>query len=148
MMAASLRSTAPQARDVSPWIRIIIGAVLFIAAAIFMLALRHPQTGPTLKDLSNHGDQWWTRETRPSSVATPRVQPVIVQSRPIIIQTPPKAQPTPPICQICLERAMRYQRAIETGMGAASSAVNTRQLAQIFAPSAQATPEPLIIRER
>jgi len=149
-MGASLRRTAPQARDISPWVRIVIGGVLFVAAAIFILALRHPRTGPMLHDLTPSGDQWWTREARPTPAPTPHVQPVAM-STPIIIRTqPPMPAPTPTPCQVCMERAMRYQRAIETGMGSGSLGGNTRELAQMFSPvpTPQATPEPLMIQER
>ena len=146
-MAALLRRTAPQPRDISPWVRIIIGGVLFVAAAIFILALRHPKTGPTLRDLEPSSDKWWTREARPTPAPTPHAQPVAM-STPIIIRTqPPMPAPTPTPCQVCMERAMRYQRAIETGMGTGSSAANTRELAQMFSPVPRPTPEPLIIQE-
>jgi len=143
------RATAPQARDLSPWVRIIIGGVLFIAAAIFVLALRHPRTGPSVRDLSFGGDRWWTREARPKSTAIPHVQPATA-SKPIFIRTQPAGPaPTPPPCQPCIERAMRYQRAIETGMGSGSAANNTRKLAQVFNPAPRPTPEPpLVIQEQ
>ena len=149
-MAALLRRTAPQPRDISPWVRIVIGGVLFVAATIFILALRHPKTGPTLRDLTPSGDQWWTREARPTPIPTPRVLPAAAP-KPIIIRTqPPVPAPTPTPCQICMEREMRYQRAIETGMGSGSLGGNTRELAQMFnpVPTPQATPEPLMIQER
>jgi len=148
-MAASLRRAAPQARDVSPWVRIVIGGVVFVAAAIFILALRHPRQGPRLRDLTAREDKWWTREARPTPTPTPRAQPVAV-TRPIIFQARPTPKPTPPPCQICIERLMRYQRAIEVGMGMGSSASNTWELAQRFnqLPTPQATPEPLVIQER
>jgi hypothetical protein len=143
------RRTAPQARDISPWVRIIIGGVLFIAAAIFILALRHPHTGPSLRDLSFRGDRWWTREARPTPVPSPRLQPAAAP-KPIIIRAQrPAPAPTPPPCQLCMERAMRYQRAIETGMGSGSIAANTRGLAQVFNPATRPTPEPpLVIQEQ
>jgi hypothetical protein len=48
-----------------------------------------------------------------------------------------------------MERAMRYQRAIETGMGSGSIAANTRELAQVFKPAPRPTPEPpLVIQEQ
>jgi len=143
------RKAAPEARDISPWVRMVIGGVLFIAAAIFILALRHPQQGPRLRDLSPSGDKWWTQETRPTPVATPRAA-LAAAPKPIIIRTQPTLPaPTPPTCQICVERAMRYQRAIETGMGSVSTASNTRELAQIV-PTPQITPEPpsLVIQEQ
>jgi hypothetical protein len=148
-MAASLQRTAPQPRDVSPWVRIIIGGVLFVAAAIFILALRHPRQAPRLRDLTAAGDKWWTREARPTPAPTPRAQPVAV-TRPLIFQARPAAKPTPPLCQICIERLMRYRRAIEVGMGMGSSASNTWELAQRFnpVPTPQATPEPLVIQEK
>jgi len=143
------RRTAPQARDLSPWVRIIVGGVLFIAAAIFVLALRHPQTGPTVRDLSFGGDRWWTREARPTPVSSPRVQSVAVP-KPVIIRAQPAGPaPTPPPCQPCIERAMRYQRAIETGMGSGSASFNTRELAQVFNPAPQPTAgPPLVIQEQ
>jgi hypothetical protein len=144
------RKAALEARDISPWVRTVIGGVLFIAAAIFILALRHPQQGPRLRDLSPSGDKWWTQETRPMPVATPRTV-LAAAPKPIIIRTQPTLPaPTPPTCQICIERAMRYQRAIQTGMGSVSTAANTRELAQI-APTPQTTPappEPLVIQEQ
>jgi hypothetical protein len=139
---STLRGAAPLARDVSPWVRIIVGGVLLVAAVIFLFALRHPQQGPRLRDLSPSGDKWWTEETRPTPVATPRAV-LAVAPKPIIIRTQPALPaPTPPTCQICIERAMRYQRAIETGMGSVSTAANTRELAQMV-PTPQTTPEPL-----
>ena len=143
------RTMAPQARDLSPWVRIIIGGVLFIAAAIFVLALRHPHAGPTVRDLSFGGDRWWTREARPTPVASPHVQPAAAP-KPIIIRAQAAGPaPTPPPCQPCIERAMRYQRAIETGMGSGASAANTRELAQVFDPAPRPTPEPpLVIQEQ
>jgi hypothetical protein len=143
------RKTAPQARDLSPWVRIIIGGVLLIAAAIFVLALRHPHTGPTVRDLSFGGDRWWTREERPKPVPSPRVQSAVAP-KPIIIRAQAAGPaPTPPPCQPCIERAMRYQRAIETGMGSGSAAANTRKLAQVFKPAPRPTPEPpLVIQEQ
>ena len=149
-MAALLRRTAPQPRDISPWVRIVIGGVLFVAATIFILALRHPKTRPTLRDLAPSGDKWWTREARPTPVPTPHVQQQAAVTKPIIIQAMPRPNPTPPPCQICMEREMRYQRAIETGMGSGSLGGNTRELAQMFnpVPTPQATPEPLMIQER
>jgi hypothetical protein len=144
---STLRGAAPLARDVSPWVRIIVGGVLLVAAVIFLFALRHPQQGPRLRDLSPSGDKWWTQETRPSSVATPPAV-IAVAPTPIIIRAQPTlAVPTPAPCQICMERAMRYQRAIETGMGSGSIGGNTRELAQIM-PTPQITPEPLVIQER
>ena len=147
MAVSQLRQTPPQPRDVSPYVRIIIGGVLLVAAAIFILALRHPRQGPSLRDLTSGGDKWWTREARPTPKPTPRAQPTAA-TRPIIFQARPTAAPTPPPCQICAERAMRYQRAIETGMGSGSA--NTRELAQMFTPipTPEATPAPLILQER
>ena len=141
--------TAPRARDISPWVRIIIGGVLFIAAAIFMLALRHPHTGPSVRDLSFGGDRWWTREARPTPVPGPRIQPAAA-SKPIIIRAQaPGPAPTPPPCQPCIERAMRYQRAIETGMGSGGTVANTRELAQVFNPAPRPMPAPpLVIQEQ
>ena len=143
------RTMAPQARDLSPWVRIIIGGVLFIAAAIFVLALRHPHAGPTVRDLSFGGDRWWTREARPTPAASSRAE-AATASKPIIIRAQPAGPaPTPPPCQPCIERAMRYQRAIETGMGSGASAANTRELAQVFNSAPRPTPEPpLVIQEQ
>ncbi len=140
----------PRPRDLSPFVRLIIGGVLFIAAAIFMLALHRPAPATRLKDLSDHGDKWWAGETRPTPAAPPRVAHVAVP-RPVVFQppqtTPDILKPTPAACPICVERQMRYQRAIETGMGAGST--NLRELPQVFAPVAtpQATPAPLVMQE-
>lgn len=150
-MAAAPTTTPPQPRDLSPLVRIIIGGVLFIAAAIFILALHHPRATARLKDLSDHGDNWWTGEARPTPAATPRI-PHVAVTRPIVFQAPQSKppsilKPTPAPCPICVERQMRYQRAIETGMGAGST--NTRELPQMFAPvvTPQTTPAPLVLQE-
>jgi hypothetical protein len=143
MASVTALKTPPAARDVSPWVRFVIGGVLFGAAAIFLLALRHPRTGPTLKDLSSTGDKWWTREARPTPAPTPHVQHVTA-TKPIIVQAPLMPNPTPTPCQICIERLQRYQRAIETGMGSGSTTV--RQMPP--SPVAQPTPSPLVFREQ
>jgi hypothetical protein len=147
---AAAPTVPPRPRDLLPFVRLIIGGVLFIAAAIFILALHHPAPTPTLKDLSDHGDKWWTGESRPTPVAPPRL-PHVAVSRPVVFQPPQTLpsilKPTPAACPICVERQMRYQRAIETGMGAGST--NMRELPQMFAPAStpQATPAPLVIQE-
>jgi hypothetical protein len=148
-MATSTLNMPPRPRDLSPLVRIIIGGVLLIAAAIFMLALRHPTPTPTLKDLSNQGDKWWAGEARPSPALTPHSPP---PPRPIVFEAPQKPlppilKPTPAPCPICVERQMRYQRAIETGMGA--EATNMREVPQMAAPlsTPQATPAPLVLQE-
>jgi hypothetical protein len=148
---AAAPNLPPPPRDLSPLVRLIIGGVLLIAAAIFMLALHHPHATTRLKDLSDHGDKWWTGEARPSPAPTPHLA-LPAPPRPIIFQapqTPPPSilKPTPAPCPICVERQMRYQRAIETGMGAEST--NLRELPQVSAPvsTAQATPAPLVLQE-
>jgi hypothetical protein len=148
---AAAPTTPPRPRDLSPLVRVIIGGVLFIAAAIFILALHRPAATPRLKDLSDRGDNWWAGESRPTPAMAPRL-PHVAVPRPIVFQppqtTPPSIlKPTPAPCPICVERQMRYQRAIETGMGAGST--NMRELPQMFAPvsTPQATPAPLVIQE-
>ncbi len=130
----------PQARVLSLAFRLIVGGVLFVGAAIFFLALHHPQKDLALADIKGTREGWWMHEQAPTPKPTPRVMPTPT-SRPIVIQavpTPaPHAQPT--ICQICLERQMRYQKAIETGMGTDTGRV--RELPQLLTPAAQPSPD-------
>ncbi|MBV8056333.1 MAG: hypothetical protein JO071_13950 [Deltaproteobacteria bacterium] len=131
-------NTAPQPRELSPRFRIILGGVLFIGVAIFFLALHHPH-GDRLMEIKETRDGWWMHQQQPTPRPTPRVQPTPVL-RPIIVQQPPRAtpHPQPTICQICLERMMRYEKAIETGMGANGD--RTRELPQAINPNAVPTP--------
>jgi len=110
-----------------------MAGVVVIGAAIFFIALHRPQPAPVLKNVST-GEQWWTHEQRPTPVPTPRALPT-PQLRPVIIHAPvgaPTAQARPTPCQICMEREMRYQRAIETGMGRDTG--NTHTIPQIIHP--------------
>jgi hypothetical protein len=95
--------------------------------------------------------QVWTGEARPTPTGPPR-SPHVAVTRPLVFQPPQTKppsilKPTPAPCPICMERQMRYQRAIETGMGAGST--NLRELPQMFAPvsTPQATPAPLVLQE-
>lgn len=133
----------PVPRQLSPAFRLILGGIIFAGAAVFFLSMHHGQSGPRLMSFRESGDKWWTRTERPTPVLTPRPQPTAMV-RPIVVQAPavrptPKAQPTP--CQVCQERAMRYQRAIETGMGAGNgnpvrpaATINARELPQVVNP--------------
>jgi hypothetical protein len=107
----------PQVRTMSPGVRMILGGVLFIGAAIFILAMHRPPRSP-LADIKVNTDQWWVHERMPTPRPTPRAiaTPTL---KPIIVQQPPKPvpHPQPSVCQICVERQMRYAKAIETGMG-------------------------------
>jgi hypothetical protein len=105
----------PQVRTISPTVRLILGGVLFIGAAMFIIAMHRPARSP-LADIKVSNDGWWLHQQMPTPRPTPRVvaTPVL---KPIVVQQPPHSTPTPHICQICMERMMRYAKAIETGMG-------------------------------
>jgi hypothetical protein len=125
-------------RTMSPAVRFILGGVLFVGAAIFILSIHRPPRSP-LADIKTSSDNWWLRQRMPTPRATPLVaaKPVL---RPITVQQPPHPTPapTPRICQICVERTMRYYKAIETGMGG-DVGNNVRQLPQVIG---QPTPMP------
>jgi hypothetical protein len=128
----------PGAKQLSGRFRLIIGGVLFIGAEIFFLALHHP-SGTNFANIKETRDGWWLHQKQPTPTPTPKAvaTPML---RPIIIQAPPRAvpHPQPSICQICLERAERYRKAIETGMGGDTGRV--RDLPQVTSPNAVPTP--------
>jgi hypothetical protein len=110
--------TPPQVRTISPAVRVILGGVLLVGAAMFMVGMHRPPRSP-LADIKVSNDGWWLHQQMPTPHPTPRavVTPTL---KPIVVQQPPKLIPhsQPSICQICMERQMRYAKAIETGMGA------------------------------
>jgi hypothetical protein len=112
-----VKMNPPQVRTMSPAVRIILGGVLFVGTAIFIIALHRPARSP-LADIKVSNDGWWLHERMPTSrptpkvVATPTLKPIIVQQLPH-----PSPVSTPHVCQICMERTLRYYKAVATGMG-------------------------------
>jgi hypothetical protein len=137
--------TPPAPTQLSPAFRLLIGGVLLICIASFVLAAHHPHRA-ALASIHESTNSWWTREARPTPAPTLHVM-LAAPVRPIIVQAPivrpmsappPQAKPTP--CQICLERQMRYQRAIETGFGGNTGGM--RQLPQVMQANGQPEPAP------
>jgi hypothetical protein len=120
-------SRPPEIRQMSPAVRWILGGVLFIGTAVFIVAVHRPARSP-LADIKASNDTWWLHQAMPTPAPTPHVIPTPAL-RPIIVQQPPRPTPAPPphICQICMERMMRYYKAIETGMGGDTGS-NVREL--------------------
>jgi hypothetical protein len=111
--------TPPQVRTISPAVRVILGGVLLVGATMFILGMHRPPRSP-LADIKVSNDGWWLHQQMPTPPPTPRAISTPVM-KPIVVQTPPPKlvpHPQPSICQICIEREMRYAKAIETGMGA------------------------------
>ena len=133
----------PEVRELSPRFRMIVGAVVLIGAAIFFFSLHHGRGNSNLTNIKEIKDGWWMHQSAPTPAPTPRVMPTPTL-KPIVIQAPPKVTPPPQpkICQICIERTMRYYKAIETGFGA--DVGNTRQIPQFGIPNAAPTPVPSI----
>ena len=124
----------PEPRALSPRFRMIVGGILFIGAAIFILALHQPRDVQSLANIKETGDQWWLNQRQSMPKPLPRALPTPTL-RPIIMQAPPRAipHPQPSICQICIERLERYRKAIETGMGGDTGRM--RQLPQVISPA-------------
>jgi hypothetical protein len=134
-------SNPPQPTTLSPKFRAILGAVLFIAVAIFFLALHHNHDDSGPRDIKEIKDGWWLHQQMPTPTPTPRAvaTPTL---RPIVVQTPPRPVPhaQPSICQICMERMLRYYKAIETGMGADTA--SARELPQLIHADGHPNPQP------
>jgi hypothetical protein len=50
-------------RTMSPAVRFILGGVLFVGAAIFILSIHRPPPSP-LADIKTSSDNWWLRQHR------------------------------------------------------------------------------------
>jgi hypothetical protein len=126
----------PQPTQLSPTFRMVIGGVLFICAAIFILALHRPHKSE-FANIKENTDGWWLHQTMATPRPTPRAMPTPHPRPVLVVQTPPRPTPfaTPkPVSELWL----RYRRAIETGMGGDTNSV--RELPQLTNASGQPTP--------
>jgi hypothetical protein len=114
----------PQPKQLSWKFRAIYGGVIVIGISIFFLALHHPRSDAALPSIKGTTDGWWLHQEAPTPTPAPLATPKAAL-RPIVVQPPPRPlpSPTPKVCQVCIEREMRYRKAIETGMGTAASSV-------------------------
>jgi len=108
----------PAIRTISPAVRMILGGVVAVGAAVFLIGMHQPARSP-FADVKMSTDRWYEREKIPTppppprTAATPATKPIVVQRAPAM----PMPHPQPTICQVCVERQMRFAQAIKTGMG-------------------------------
>lgn len=129
----------PQPTQLSPAFRLLIGAILFICLAIFVLALHRPHEAQ-LASIHENTDGWWMHQTMATPRPTPAAMPTPAPHPVLIVQQPPPRpmiQPTPkPVSALWL----RYRRAIETGMGGDTGSI--RELPQIIQANGLPAPNP------
>jgi hypothetical protein len=130
----------PAPTQLSPRFRWLIGGVLFITAAIFILALHHPQH-QALASIKENTNGWWVHQAMPTQEATPHAMPTPQPHPVLVVQQPPHPLPHPtprPISELWL----RYRRAIEVGMGGDTDSV--RELPQVLNGQPAPSPTPNI----
>ena len=131
-------NNSPQPTQLSPAFRMVVGGVLFIGAAIFILALHRPHRSE-LASIKENTDGWWMHQDMATPRPTPRAMPTPQPHPVLVVQQPPHpiANPTPkPVSELWL----RYRRAIENGMGGDTNTV--RQLPQVIQANGQPIPRP------
>jgi hypothetical protein len=135
-------SNPPQPTRLSSAFRILVGGILFICAAIFILALHRPHRSE-LANIKENTEGWWLHQTMATPRPTPHAMPTPHPHPVLIVQQPPHPLPmsTPtPVSKLWL----RYRRAIETGMGGDTNSL--RELPRLIRTNGQpaASPTPNI----
>lgn len=129
----------PQPRQLSRAFKILIAIPVFVAAAVFLLAIHHPNTGPSLGDLGGNTDKWWTREDRPAPSPTP-LGATAPTPKVIYMQPQPTPVPTPKQAAQCDDPCQRYKKALISEISVAQPGDNTLETPQLIGPNAVPSP--------